>query len=117
MTINGVVVGITTFAGDTGADIALWLADIANADSALMALGVGASPLGSRFITNGDITSATINDPGILLPEPDPFLQLIAGAALLWVLAVRRESFSKPARSACWGTRSGKRVRARRAWS
>jgi len=73
-------------------------ASAANADSALMALGVSASPLGPRLITNGDITNVTINDSTILLPEPDPFLLLIAGAVLLWVFAVRRESFSKPAR-------------------
>ena len=70
VTIDGVVIGITTLPGDTSADVAWFLADAVNVDASLAALGVDGSSLGPRLITNGDITDVTINDPTIFLPEP-----------------------------------------------
>jgi hypothetical protein len=90
VTIDGIVVGITTLPGDTSVDVASYLADAANADPTLDAMGVGASSLGSRFITNGEISDVSIGDPTISLPEPDGFWQLVAGVGLLWLLVSRR---------------------------
>ncbi len=90
VTLEGVVIGITTLPGDTSADVASYLADAINADPSLAAMGVGASSLGSRLIVNGQITDVTIGDPTISLPEPMGLWQLVAGAALLQLLASRR---------------------------
>jgi hypothetical protein len=51
---------------------------------------VGASSLGGRFITNGQISDVTVNDLTIVVPEPGQIWILIAGVALLRVLAWRR---------------------------
>ncbi len=53
-------------------------------------MGVGASALGSRLITNGDITDVMITDPTIMVPEPGRLWSLAAGLALLRILASRR---------------------------
>jgi hypothetical protein len=88
--LEGVPVGISTFSGDTGSDVSWWLAETANADGALMAMGVGASAVGPRFIANGEITDVVITDPTIVLPEPDALWQMMACVGLLTLLASRR---------------------------
>jgi spore coat protein A len=79
VTVSGQVVTVTTTAGQTGAQIAQALADAINANPALQAAGVTAAAVGNRFITNGDITSVTINDAGLL-----PNLNLRVEKTRLW---------------------------------
>jgi hypothetical protein len=91
VTLEGVIIAIPTFSGDTSADVAWWLADGANADGSLAGMGVGASAVGPRFITNGEVTDVTIDDATVqLLPEPSALSQLVAGAGLLAFLASRQ---------------------------
>jgi cysteine-rich repeat protein len=65
VTISGQVVTVTTTAGQTGAQVALALANAVNANSALQAAGITATSQGNWLITNGDITSVTISDAGL----------------------------------------------------
>jgi hypothetical protein len=90
VTLADVPVGITTFPGDTSAEVALMLSDSINADATLAGMGMGANALSSRLIANGPFDDVTINDPTISLPEPSALWQLIAGTALLQVLRSRR---------------------------
>jgi hypothetical protein len=95
VTLEGVVAGIATLPGDTSSEVAGLLSDAVNAEPALVAIGVGGSSLGSRLITNGEITYVEINDPTISVPEPGAFLQLVAGFGLLQLLVKRRAARSK----------------------
>jgi len=95
VTIEGIVVVSTALPGDTSGDVASYLADAVNADASLDALGIGASSLGPRFITNGEITNITIIDPTISLPEPTGVWQLIAGVGLLQLFASRRRALRR----------------------
>jgi cysteine-rich repeat protein len=65
MTVSGQVVSVTTTAGQTSDQVAQALADAINANTALQAAGVTATAQGSRVITNGDISSATVADTGL----------------------------------------------------
>jgi len=65
VTISGQVVTVTTVAGQTAAQVALALANAVNANAALGAAGITATALSNRLVTNGDITSMSINDAGL----------------------------------------------------
>ncbi len=65
VTVSGQVVTVTTTAGETAAQVAEALASAINANPALQAAGVTATAQGNRLITNGDITSISINDGGL----------------------------------------------------
>ena len=65
VTIEGVDVVVTTFAGDTLADIAQRIADAINADPTLSALGITAVAIGDSFAVNATIEMTVITDPGI----------------------------------------------------
>jgi spore coat protein A len=65
MTVDGVVVTISTTNGQTPQQIAQALADAINADPTLSASGVSANTADNRVVTNGDITDVTITDAGV----------------------------------------------------
>ncbi|NIL99782.1 MAG: multicopper oxidase domain-containing protein [Acidobacteria bacterium] len=65
VTVSGVLIRITTSAGQTAAEVAQAIADAINADTTLQALGVTAAAVGSRVVTNGDITSVDVRDSGL----------------------------------------------------
>jgi len=65
ITLSGIVVTVTTSAGQTAAQIAQALADAIDANTALQVAGVSATAQGNRVVTNGDITSVTIADAGV----------------------------------------------------
>lgn len=65
VTVNGVLVGVNTSAGQTAAQIVAALAAAINANSTLAGMGVTAQALGTTLVINGDLTTVTITDPGI----------------------------------------------------
>jgi hypothetical protein len=92
--LDGVDVGINTFAGDTSEDVALFLANALNADPSLMAMGLGGSALGSRLIANGMLTAA-VNDATLsFVPEPSGLGSLVVGIGLLRLLASRKRKLT-----------------------
>jgi cysteine-rich repeat protein len=64
-TVAGVVLQITTFAGQTGAQVAQAVADAINADETLEDSGVLAEADGNDVSTTGTVTDTVVNDPGI----------------------------------------------------
>ncbi len=65
VTVSGVLIRITTVAGQTAAEVAQAIAAAINADPVLQGLGVSATAVGSRVVTNGDITSVDVRDNGL----------------------------------------------------
>jgi len=65
VTVSGVVVPVTTTAGQTATQVVQALANAINANATLQAAGVTATAVGTRLVTNGDITSVTITDAGL----------------------------------------------------
>ncbi len=89
ITVEGVVIGVNTYSGETAYEVTLDLADAFNADASLDAMGVGGSVLGQGLITNGQVTNVTINDSTLVVPEPSGFAPLMTGIWLLRILASR----------------------------
>ncbi|HEU5454220.1 MAG TPA: multicopper oxidase domain-containing protein [Nocardioides sp.] len=80
ITVSGVVVTVTTGAGQSAADIAGALAAAINADPGLAALGVTATAQGTRLVVDGgDITQFLSADAGL-----GHLLTLDAQASSLW---------------------------------
>jgi spore coat protein A len=65
ITLSGVVVTVTTTAGQSASQVAQALASAIDANASLLAAGINATAAGGRVITNGDITSASIADAGL----------------------------------------------------
>jgi cysteine-rich repeat protein len=91
LVIDGVMLTVTTTAGQSAAEVAANLAAAINADATLIGLGVTAASSGDTLYTPGNITSLTIKDNGLapnsvpLGPAAAPLL----GLALLG-LGLRR---------------------------
>ena len=79
VTIEGEVVTISPSAGQTAAQVAQDLAAAINANANLQALGVTATVVGDRVVTNGDITDVTITDSSL-----SELLELSVEATRLW---------------------------------
>jgi cysteine-rich repeat protein len=65
ITVAGVLVTVTTAAGQTPAQVAAALAAAINANASLQALGVTATAQGARVITDGDVSSVNPADAGL----------------------------------------------------
>ena len=65
ITVAGIVITVTTAAGQTSGQVALALANAINANATLQSLGVTATAQGTRVITNGDVTSVNPADGGL----------------------------------------------------
>jgi len=98
-TVDGVLVQLTTVAGQTAAQIAQALADAINGDPTLKSLGTAAAADGNSLLTNGVIAMETNDDPGLVgLPPHVPSLAPSALAVLAILLAasasraIRRKS-------------------------
>ena len=98
--VNGVLIVVTTEAGESAADVAQTLAAAVQANPGLAAQGVGALAVGGELEINGSLSAFTIADPGLYTTaqpvpvSPGPWAAvtglLIAGA--LWRLTARRRS-------------------------
>jgi hypothetical protein len=65
ITIDGVLVGVATTAGQSLEQVLRALADAVDADPVLAAAGTTASALGPQLSTNGSVEAIEISDPGI----------------------------------------------------
>jgi hypothetical protein len=91
ITIDGVSLVVPTEAGQSPAVVAAAIAAAINANFALQSLGVTASASGGIVSTNGNITSESVNDPGLTHAVPSlgwPALLLLI--ALMSVMGSRR---------------------------
>jgi hypothetical protein len=66
--LAGVLVTITTTAGQSVESVVAALADAIDANPVLAAAGIGASAVGGQLSTNGAVDSLEITDPGISSP-------------------------------------------------
>jgi spore coat protein A len=94
VTVDGVLVMVTTSAGQTPGDVVAALAAAITANSTLAGQGISAVAIGDRLITNGTLGATTVADPG-LSTQPPPAVPSISAwgsalAALLMLLAARR---------------------------
>lgn len=91
LVIEGVMLVVTTTAGESAAQVAANVAAAINADATLQGLGVTATSIGDTFHTTGSIDQITIQDSGLAPPVPAaplaapllPALLLLAGARVL----------------------------------
>jgi spore coat protein A len=65
VTVSGVLIRITTIAGQTAAQVAQAIVDAINANVGLQALGVTATAVGNRVVTTGDISGVDVRDNGL----------------------------------------------------
>jgi spore coat protein A len=65
VTVDGVLISVNVSPGETLAQVLQALADAINANPTLQAAGVTASVQGKRLVTNGNLTTVTITDPGL----------------------------------------------------
>lgn len=65
ITVEGVVIGVTTTGGETPGQVAAALAAAINADPTLSAMGAGASAVGPTLVVEGVISDTMMGDPGI----------------------------------------------------
>ena len=79
LTVQGVVITVTTTNGQSAAQVAQALANAINANATLAAAGITATAQGARVITNGDVTAVTVSDPGLSSP-----LTLLLRRSSLW---------------------------------
>jgi cysteine-rich repeat protein len=100
VTIDGVLVSISTSAGQSGAQVAAALAAAIEADPTLAAAGVVAEVQGEKIGVTGSVSGFTLADPGLSQnpPIPVPALSpagglLAAGSLMLCAaLALRRRA-------------------------
>ena len=64
-TVDGVVLQIVTFAGQTGAQVAQAVANEINGNETLEDAGIFAEADGAPMSTNGSVSNSVISDPGI----------------------------------------------------
>jgi spore coat protein A len=83
VTVSGVLVSVTTSAGQTAAQVVQALANAINANPTLQGLGVTATAQGARLVTNGDVTAVTVADAGL-----DDVLDLRVEETRLWWASV-----------------------------
>lgn len=93
--VSGVAVSIFTTPAQTAAQVAAALAAAIDADPALQALGISAIAVEGTLVTNGEITSVIVEDPGLLasrLPALSPAVLVLACGllAILGASALRR---------------------------
>jgi cysteine-rich repeat protein len=98
--IDGVALQVFTTAGQTAAQVVSAMASEINGNLVLQQLGTTAFADSNRLVTNGELTSLNIGDPGLGVPAV-PSLSPLALVAL-WTLLV-------------WSGTSAVRPRARRA--
>jgi cysteine-rich repeat protein len=95
VSVEGIVVNVTTVAGQTAAEVAAAIAAGINANADLQTSGVAALASGASIATDGTLGPLVSDDAGIILsttPNPVPALRPWATAllaALLLVVAVR----------------------------
>ena len=65
VTLSGQVVGVSVANGQSATQVAQALAAAINANAALQAAGVTATALGSRLVTNGDVTAVALSAAGL----------------------------------------------------
>jgi spore coat protein A len=117
VTVDGVLLSVTTSTGQTGADVAQAIAAAIAADPVLSAAGVTAFADGNRVVTTGTIENVTVDDPGlstepIVIPVPalSPISRGMLGVALgaMAALAVRRSAHAgqRPSRRSAPGVKS-----------
>ena len=97
VTIDQVVVGVDTTAGQTAAQVIAALAAAVNANPTLAALGTTALAIDNVLVTNGTVSDVTTTDPGfggLPVPALQPSLQLACALLLLTIgmLALRRNA-------------------------
>jgi hypothetical protein len=103
---SGVMLSITTSAGQTASEIAAAIAVAVNSDPTLQSIGTTAVAVGNRLIVNARITERVINDPGItdvVGSPPVPALHglgIVALALLMGTTGWLRKRAS--VRSAAW---------------
>ena len=94
ISVDGVVIQVTTSAGQSAADVLAALAAAINADPTLQGLGTSASVSGGELVTDGEITEVSIADAGLSqqpivdLPALGPhgrvlLMLMLAGSLLL----------------------------------
>ena len=93
VTVSGTTILIVTTAGDDATMVAGNLSSTINLTPALLNEGIASVTLSSRVVTNGIFDNVTINDPGILLPEP-AFGTTLFLSVLALGLAQRRQRIS-----------------------
>lgn len=94
LTISGATIQVTTVSGQSAEEVAQAVADAINGNLALASVGISATSSGASVTTNGNITSITINDPGLFQSQTEipalsfggVLLALLAGVAVraLW---------------------------------
>jgi cysteine-rich repeat protein len=100
VTIEGVLVSITTSAGQTGAQVAAALAAAIEADPTLAAEGIVAEVQGEKIAVTGSVSGFTLADPGLSQQPPIPVPSLspagslfaIAGLTFFAALSLRRRA-------------------------
>jgi spore coat protein A len=92
VTVDGVLVMVTTSAGQTPGDVVAALAAAITANSTLAAQGVSAAAIGDQLVTNGTLGVPSITDPGLTTAQPVPLLSPwgLGLAALVMLLAALR---------------------------
>ncbi len=86
ITLEGVLVTVTTSAGQSAADALAALAAAIGADPTLSALGVSSRVEGTMLVTGGTITGVSIDDPGFAPAVPG--LPLAARALLVALIVL-----------------------------
>jgi len=79
VTINGIVIGVNTSAGQSAAQAMSALAAAINANAALAALGVTAQAVGGTLVVAGDVTTISSTDAGL-----SSVLKLAVSKTRLW---------------------------------
>jgi hypothetical protein len=106
LVVSGVLISVTTTAGQTAEEVVAALAAAINSDLTLSAAGISAVTNQNELTTNGTLDSLTISDPGLSGPPPAVPALLPGGYALLAIvlvaaaLAVQRRL---PTRAHRWG--------------
>jgi cysteine-rich repeat protein len=65
ITVDGVIIEVTTTPGQSAADVLAALAAAINADPTLQGLGISAAVFESELVTSGEVTDLTITDAGL----------------------------------------------------
>jgi cysteine-rich repeat protein len=65
LTVDGVVIQVTTTTGQSAADVLDAIATAINTDPTLQSLGISASVSDGELVTDGEVTDVTLADPGL----------------------------------------------------
>ena len=86
LTVSGVLISVTTTAGQSAANVIAALVDAINADPTLSAAGISALANASVLTTNGTIDNLVISDPGLseaMAPALGPWASALLTSLLL----------------------------------